>query len=154
MVRVKVGDMTADDDVALRAWEQEQPDEVIKDPLWTLNCYRESLFLIDMSREDMDGLAPDSSQSARKGQLLTSVASISANIGEASGRMTTADRAKYLSYALGSAREAMSWYRALSPARTDPQTIDRLRRLSRIRRMLIGLLKRPSESGGRKFDPW
>ncbi|MFI5233195.1 MAG: four helix bundle protein, partial [Gemmatimonadales bacterium] len=74
--------------------------------------------------------------------------------GEASGRMTAADRAKFLSYALGSAREAMSWYRALAPSRTDAQTRDRLTRLSRIRRMLIGLLKRPGESGGRKFDPW
>ena len=146
--------MTPDDDAELQAWERDQPDEITKDPLWTLNCYREALFLIDVTRDDMERLAHDPSLATRKGQLITSVTSISANIGEAYGRMTAPDRAKFLSYALGSAREAMSWYRSLAPSRTDLQTADRLRRLSRIRRMLIGLLKRPSEAAARKFDRW
>jgi hypothetical protein len=32
-------------DTALLEWEARQPDAITKDPLWTLNCYREALFL-------------------------------------------------------------------------------------------------------------
>jgi hypothetical protein len=35
----------------------------------------------------------------------------------------------------------------------DSQLADRLERLARIRRMLIGLLKRPSQSGARRLTP-
>jgi four helix bundle protein len=151
---VKVDDMKADDDVALRAWEREQPDAITKDPLWTLNCYRESLFLVDLAREDLEKSAQNALLAEAKGQLLTSVTSVAANIAEGYGRLTAPDRAKFLSYALGSAREAMTWYRALAPSSRDPRIADRIERLARVRRMLIGLLKRPSQSGGRKFDPW
>jgi four helix bundle protein len=146
--------MKTNDDVALLAWEREQPDAITKDPIWTLNCYRESLFLVDVAREDMIKVAHNASLTEAKGQLLTSVTSIAANIAEGYGRLTTPDRAKFLSYALGSAREAITWYRALATSTGDPQISDRIERLSRIRRMLIGLLKRARQSGGRKFDAW
>ena len=141
-------------DIELVAWERAQPDAITNDPLWTLNCYRESLFLVDVVREDAAKLATNASLSEARGQLLTSVGSIAANIAEGYGRLTAADRAKFLSYALGSAREAIMWYRSLRPVGTDDPTLARIERLARIRRMLIGLLKRPSENGGRKFDPW
>ena len=146
--------MTVTGDVELRAWEREQPDAITKDPLWTLNCYREALFLVDVARADIDRVADRPALAASKGQLLTSVTSVAANIAEGYGRMTAADRARFLSYALGSAREAIMWYRAVAPSPRDPQIADRIERLSRIRRMLIGLLKRPSQSGARRFDPW
>ena len=68
--------------------------------------------------------------------------------------MTAADRSKFLSYALGSVREAITWYRVLRPTDHDDLTADRIERLARIRRMLIGLLKRPREGGARGFEPW
>ena len=129
-------------------------DAITKDPLWTLNCYREALFLVDVARADAHRLGEHPALVGSKGQLLTSVASVAANIAEGYGRMSAADRAKFLSYALGSAREAITWYRAVVPPTGDPQIAERIERLARIRRMLIGLLKRSSQSGGRRFDPW
>jgi four helix bundle protein len=141
-------------DIALLAWEREQPEAITKDPLWTLDCYREALFLVDKARDDVEWCAHAASLSAARGQLLTSVGSVAANIGEGYGRMTATDRAKYLSYALGSAREAIAWYRVLKRPNHDEETSDRIERLSRVRRMLIGLLKRPRDGGGRNFDRW
>ena len=141
-------------DIALQEWERGQPAAITKDPLWTLNCYRESLFLVDRVRDDVQLCSQAASLSDARGQLLTAVGSIAANIGERYGRMTSADRAKFLQYALGSTREALAWYRTLRPSDRDGTTADRVERLARIRRMLIGLLKRSAEDGGRKFDPW
>ena len=141
-------------DQALREWEAMQPETVRKDPLWTLNCYRESLFLIDVVREDLGVLSRPASLAKAKGQLLTAVGSISANIAEGYGRMTLADRGKYLSYSLGSAREASTWYRTLAST-LPPEVIEnRISRLDRIRRMLLGLLARVRDGGGRTFDNW
>ena len=139
---------TNPNDVELLEWERTQPDAITKDPLWTLDCYRESLFLVDAAREDAHKLARHESMATVRGQLLSSVGSIAANIAEGYGRMTAADRSKFLSYALGSAREAITWYRAVRPIGQVDETSTRIDRLARIRRMLIGLLKRPGEGGG------
>ena len=87
-------------------------------------------------------------------QLLTSVGSIAANIAEGYGRPTVADRARFFSYALGSAREALAWSQALRSAQPHAAIDDRLVRLARVRRMLIGLLTRLRTKSGRKFDTW
>src|ERR1017187_7763341 len=58
------------------------------------------------------------------------------------------------SYALGSAREALTWYQALPSSIDRAAFDDRIARLARIRRMLLGLLTRPRKNSGRKFDPW
>jgi four helix bundle protein len=145
---------TDPNDIALVAWEKAQPEAITKDPLWSLYCYREAMFLIDLVRGDLGDIGKQDPLAASKGQLLTSVGSIAANIAEGYGRMTTADRTRFLSYSLGSAREAITWYRTVGAA-SDPGAIaDRLDRLSRVRRMLFGLLARLKEGGGRKFDPW
>ena len=141
-------------DQALLEWERRQPEAITKDPLWTLNCYREAMFLIDAVRDDAAKLTSHPVFSGAKGQLVTSVGSIAANIAEGYGRMTAADRSKFLSYALGSTREAITWYQTTRPEGNSPETSDRIERLSRIRRMLIGLLKRPREGGARTFDRW
>src|SRR5580700_7232700 len=100
-------------DEALLAWERRQPDAITKDPLWTLNCYREAVFMIDLARDDAARLVPNGELPRAKDQLLTSVGSVAANIAEGYGRMSAADRVKFLSYALGSVREAIMWYKAL-----------------------------------------
>jgi four helix bundle protein len=141
-------------DSALREWEGKQADPITKDPLWTLNCYREALFLIDLVRRDVGDVGKQDPLSAAKAQLLTSVGSIAANIAEAYGRMTTADRTRFLSYSLGSTREAIAWYRTVGASAEYGGIEDRIDRLARVRRMLLGLLARLKEGGGRKFDSW
>ncbi len=141
-------------DNLLREWEEKQPDAISKDPLWTLNCYREALFLIELARRDVGDIARHDPLAAAKGQLLTAVGSIAANVAEGYGRMTTADRTRFLSYSLGSTREAIAWYRTVGVSIQPGGIDDRIDRLARVRRMLLGLLARLKEGGGRKFDSW
>src|ERR1035437_10432250 len=91
-------------DEALLEWQARQPDAFTGDPLWRLDTYREALYLADRVRADVIEAGVPGSYAAMKEQLLTSVGSIAANIAEGYGRPTTADRVRFLSYALGSAR--------------------------------------------------
>ena len=141
-------------DAALLEWEARQHEGIIGDPLWRLNCYREALFLLERVREDVKELGRPTSHAAATAQLLTSVGSIAANIAEGYGRPTTADRVRFFSYALGSVREAVAWYQALRPSTEHAGIDDRIARLARIRRMLLGLLTRLRAKSGRRFDSW
>ena len=141
-------------DTELIAWEARQREEITKDPLWRLNIYRETMFLLQRIREDVREHGPSGSYSAAKEQLLTAVGSIVANVAEGYGRPTTADRVRFMSYAFGSVREAVVWCETLRPSLVHAPTDDRIARLVRIRRMLIGLLVRLRSTGGRKFDKW
>ena len=82
----------------------------------------------------------------------SAVASVAANISEGYGRPSVADRTRFFSYALGSTREAILWYQAIRPAGVHAVIDDRITRLSRIRRMVLGLLSRLREKKGKKFD--
>jgi four helix bundle protein len=141
-------------DAELIEWEKRQHEAVTGDPVWRLLCYREAMFLLEQVREDARPFAQSSAHAPLTGQLLRATGSISANIAEGYGRPTTADRIRYLSYALGSARESISWYEALRPSIKHATTDSRLIRLARIRRLLIGLLSRLRTKTGKKFDSW
>ena len=146
----------ADDsgDEALREWEARQPEAITRDPVWRLNCYREAMFLLERVREDVREFGTPGTYTTAKEQLLTSVGSIAANIAEGYGRPTTADRLRFLTYALGSTREAVAWYQVLRPSVDHAGVDDRIDRLARIRRMLLGLLGRFRGRSGRKFEAW
>ena len=141
-------------DTAMKAWEKSQPDAITKDPIWTLNCYREALFLVALAQQDIGRVEKRDPFAKAKAQLLTSVGSVAANIAEGYGRMTVADRTRFLNYALGSTREAMTWYQVVATAAQCTALEDRINRLARIRRMILGLLKRLEQGGGRRFDKW
>ncbi|HEV8410977.1 MAG TPA: four helix bundle protein [Gemmatimonadaceae bacterium] len=147
--------MTNDaNDPLLSAWEAKQPAALTGDSLWRLNCYREAMFLMELSHADLKVLDPHPDRAATKDQLYSAVCSVAANIAEGYGRPTTGDRVRFFSYALGSLREATTWYLSFRPT-TDVTLInDRIERLSRIRRMLLGLISRLRTKGGRKFDSW
>jgi len=147
--------MTSDtSDDPLQQWEKLQPEAITKDPLWRLNCYREAMFLLDLVREDVREFGPPQSQTAAKEQLLTSVGSIAANVAEGYGRPTPADRLRFLTCALGSTRESIAWYQTVRPSAHHAGVDDRIERLARIRRMLLGLLSRFRGRSGRRFDTW
>ncbi len=141
-------------DVTLMEWERRQPASITGDPLWGLLCYREAMFLLEQTREDVKSFSESSIQAPAVGQLLRAAGSISANIAEGYGRSTIVDRMRYLTYALGSARECISWYQALRPSVEHPKTDERLARLERIRRLTLGLLTRLRAKTGKKHDSW
>jgi four helix bundle protein len=141
-------------DAALAEWEAQQLDAVKGDPIWRLHCFREALFLVELVRDDVRKFDRAGADEAAQGQLLRAVGSIAANLAEGYGRPTAADRVRFFSYALGSAREAMTWYRLLRSSDDAAMFSDRLERLARICRMLVGLLTRIRDRTGRKFESW
>ena len=148
------GVATRTNDQALRTWEQSQPSSVTGDAVWRLDCYRDSLYLLSLARVDVRATSTRSASRFARDQLLSAIASISANIAEGYGRSTNADRSRFFSYALGSARESVVWYQAVLPPEEDHLLHDRLDRLARVKQMLLGLLGRIRRRTNKPFERW
>ncbi|HVZ50187.1 MAG TPA: four helix bundle protein [Gemmatimonadaceae bacterium] len=145
---------TPPDDPALLRWAESRPREVTGDPLWKLAAYRHAAYIAWLARDDAQTVAADVVCKAVAGQLLTSATSVAANIAESYGRPTNTDRLRFLSYALGSVREALMWYEAAASALGAEAVADRLARLSRARRILLGLINRVRGRRSHPIDGW
>jgi four helix bundle protein len=75
-------------------------------------------------------------------QLYTAVCSIAANLGEGYSRSSGRDRARIFEYALGSARESMTWYESAEPVLGAEVVRERLDKLEEVRRMLLAIIPR------------
>ena len=91
-------------------WEKSVPDVIREDSLWTVEAYRLSLYLADISWHDATRLSKDSRTRSLSDQLYRSVGSMSANIEEGYSKQSSKDRARFYEYALGSARESRGWF--------------------------------------------
>ncbi|WP_372808115.1 four helix bundle protein [Pontiella sp.] len=91
-------------------WEEGVPTVIRNDSLWTMEAYRLSLFLADISWKDAKKLSADNCTRSLSDQLYRSVGSMSANIEEGYSKQSSKDRARFYEYALGSARESRGWY--------------------------------------------
>lgn len=91
-------------------WEQSASERIRRGPLWPTLFYRKALFLYDLCWHDCEGLLRDSRGRAIADQIIRSCGSISANIEEGYGRGFGRDYARFLKFAVGSARETQGWY--------------------------------------------
>ncbi len=91
-------------------WTKQVPDSIKQDPLWHFEVYPKALLLADFAWEDCGKLMKDRRGLAIADQLIRSAGSIPANIEEGFGRGYGRDYARFLSIALGSARETRGWY--------------------------------------------
>jgi four helix bundle protein len=107
------------------------------DPLERLTAYRLGLEAASIARLDAGEFARDPMMRDVAGQLMRAAGSISANIAEGYSRGTTADRRKFLEYALGSARECVVWYTTTA----HPERKERIERLTSIRCLLLTMIK-------------
>jgi four helix bundle protein len=91
-------------------WEMSVPSVITADSLWTVEAYRLSLFLADISWHDAKKLSKDNCTRSLADQLYRSVGSMSANLEEGYSKQSPKDRARFYEYALGSARESRGWF--------------------------------------------
>ena len=91
-------------------WLAQVPKSIKQDPLWHFEVYPKALLLADFAWEDCSKLMQDVRGRTVAGQLIDSAGSVSANIEEGFGRGYGRDYARFLSIALGSARETRGWY--------------------------------------------
>jgi four helix bundle protein len=101
-------------------WQAGVPDNIKGDSLWKLEVYRLGLFLADLTWQDALILEKSFLTRGLADQLYRAVCSISTNIAEGYSRSTGRDRARFLEYSLGSAREARDWYyKSRQPLKED-----------------------------------
>ena len=93
-----------------REWLATVPDDITGDPLWNLEIYRLALFISEIGWPDAVEIGKNHLTRDLTDQLIRAIDSISANIAEGYSRSTGKDKARFMEYALGSAREARDWY--------------------------------------------
>ncbi len=126
-------------------WEKDVPDVIKKDSLWTVEAYRLSLFLADISWKDSKKLSKDNCTRSLSDQLYRSVGSVSANIEEGYSKQSSKDRARFYEYALGSARESRGWFYKGRHVLGDSVSEHRMDLTTQIIRLLIKMV--PDQRG-------
>jgi four helix bundle protein len=112
------------------------------DPLKRMRVYQLARDLIAAPWTDAERLKTDIATVEIVGQLYSAVCSIAANLAEGYSRSSGRDRARIFEYALGSARESMTWYKAALPVLGEESARLRLDSLEEIRRMLMAIIPR------------
>ena len=135
-----------------RAWEGTCSSAITSDVIWKLDAYRASLYLLHVARRDCEMLRRNPHLGAVTSQLLQAAGSISANVGEGFSRPTRNDRLRFLSYALGSARECVTWYESIRETLPSETLEERLVLLARIRSLLLGLIRLLRASPATPFE--
>jgi four helix bundle protein len=123
-------------------WEEDVAEKIKTGPVWKFFGYRKALFLYDLVWVDCDHWQKDRRGRAIVDQIIRSAGSISANIEEGNGRGWGRDQARFLRFALGSARETKGWYwrgRTLLPKAVLPH---RLALMEEIIALLVTEIKR------------
>jgi four helix bundle protein len=126
-------------------WLQSVPTEITEDPLWKIEVYRDSLFTADLAWFDISKLGQDQRMIGLSDQLYRAIGSIGGNIAEGYSRRSGKDQARFYEYALGSAREARTWYYDGRHILTQHVALHRIRLLSSIIRQLLTII--PHERG-------
>jgi four helix bundle protein len=122
-------------------WESRVSADQRGDPVWRFNAYRVALFMLDLAGKDAIELRRRRALPAQIDQLIRSIASISANVAEGLGRPSAAERLRFFGIAVGSLREALTWYQSVSSA-LRPELVElRTRQLTELRKILIGAQK-------------
>jgi four helix bundle protein len=102
--------------------------------------YPLALFVADIGWRDVTKLTQDRRTVGLSDQLYRAVGSVGANISEGYSRSGGKDRARFLEYALGSARESRGWYFKGRHVLGKAVAEHRIRLLTQIVRLLITMI--------------
>lgn len=126
-------------------WLSYIPAEFKNDPLWQMKVYRLSVLIGDLAWHDVSQLIQDQRMIGLSDQLYRAVGSVGANIAEGYSRRSGKDQARFYEYALGSAREARTWYHHGRHNLPESVVSHRLGLLTDVIRLLLTII--PSERG-------
>ncbi len=121
-------------------WLGTVPSEITNDPIWKLEVYRLSLFIGDIGWEDIQKLSKEKLMFDVADQLHRSLGSISANLTEGYSRSKGLDRARFIEFSLGSARESRDWYYKSRHVLASEVIKHRMELLTRIISMLAAMI--------------
>jgi len=131
-------------------WQAGIPDEIKGDSLWKLEVYRLGLFVADIAWQHVLALSKTLLTRDLANQLYRAVCSLSANIAEGYSRSTGKDRARFLEYSLGSAREARDWYYKSRHTLSEEVVNHRINLLTQIIKILNVLTPHQRQKGIRE----
>ena len=126
-------------------WLKTVPDDFKGDVLWKMAVYRIALFLGDLSWFDVTKLVKDRRTIGLSEQLYEAVGSVGVNIAEGYSRSSGKDRARFMEYSLGSARESRDWYYKGRHVLSEKVAYHRIQLLTQIIRLLLTMT--PKERG-------
>lgn len=131
-------------------WQQSVPSDMTEDPLWKLDVYRMALFASEIGWKDVAALNKNALTRDLSTQLIRALDSISANIAEGYSRSTGKDRARFMEYALGSARESRDWYYKARRVLREEVVNHRINWLTQIIKMLSVFVPKQRQKGIRE----
>ena len=144
-------DLHGGTDVTLEEWEKTVHPGVRGDALWKRQDYRLASYLADTSWPDIEALAKHPAMLDVFPQLYESLGSVASHISEGYSRGSSADRVRFLEYALGSAREARGWYRRGQPVLGVERVTDRMDLLTSVIRLLLTAIPTERASHSPRF---
>jgi four helix bundle protein len=134
-------------------WQETVPSDITQDPLWKLDVYRMALFASEIGWQDVTTLHKNQLTRDLSSQLIRALDSISANIAEGYSRSTGKDRARFMEYALGSARESRDWYYKAKRVLREEVIDHRINLLTQIVKILSVLVPTQRKKGIREEQP-
>jgi four helix bundle protein len=137
----------------LDEWVDNAPRSLREGPAWRVRAYQVGTFAAVCAADDAIALGryPRFAQVAP--QLVRAAGSIAANIAEGYPRRSRKDRIRYYEYALGSAREAATWYVVVSAALERTTLEARLSYLTRVSQLLVKMINNERAASSPGFSP-
>lgn len=132
-------------------WQLTVPEELKGDPLWNLRRYRPALYASELAWDDVLLLSKTTLTRELANPLFRATCSISVNVAEGYSRSTGKDRAHFLEYSLGSAREARGWYYKARHILKQETLAERLELLTQIIKILTVLAPHQRTKGIREL---
>lgn len=123
--------------VNFQEWMEQVAPEFKDDVLWKMTVFHIAMFLGDLSWFDVTKLVADRRTIELSDQLYDAVGSIDVNIAEGYSRSSGKDRARFMEYALGSARESRQWYYKGRHVLSEKVAFHRIQLLTQIIRLLL-----------------
>ena len=111
-----------------------------RDPIARMRVYQLAAELVVEAWPDAKELSRHPMTQKVCDQLYSAVGSIEANIADGYSRSSGKDRCRFFEYALSSARESVTWYRAARPILGADVTKKRWEKLEEIRRLLLAII--------------
>ena len=137
--------------MSLDEWVETAPGALRDSPLWKVRVYQIGTYVARLAGQDAAALERLPRFADTVSQLVKSAGSLPATVSEGYSRQSRRERIKYYEYALGSAREATTWYSNAADTLPAEMVEDRLTLLARACQLLLKMIQNERKGKGRDF---
>ena len=135
----------------LDEWVKSAPAALRESPTWKVRVYQIGTYVARLAARDAAALERHPRFAETVPQLVKSTGSVGATVAEGYSRQSRRDRIKYYEYALGSAREATTWYSNVGETLPADAVEHRLTLLARACQLLLNMIQNERKGIGRDF---